>query len=166
MSEKESKETEFIRLVNESQRIIHNICRMYCDDETHREDLFQEIILQLWKSYPSFKKESKFSSWLYKVALNVAIQDFRKEKKRKTLLSDKSKIQEINHNPQHEYVNEKVEALYKAISRLSKVEKAIVMLYLDEIPYEEIAQIIGITQNYVRVRMNRIKTKLKENLNH
>ena len=78
--ENKNIEKKFSEKVFESQGIIHKVCRMYCDDDTHRKDLFQEIILQLWKSYPSFKGESKFSTWMYRVALNVGIQDFRKEK--------------------------------------------------------------------------------------
>ena len=85
MTEEKRTEKEFTQRVNESQGIIHKVCRMYCDDEIHRKDLFQEIVLQLWKSYSSFRGESNFSSWMYRVALNVAIQDFRKEKKRKYL---------------------------------------------------------------------------------
>lgn len=162
MSEEEKKENEFIRLVDESQGIIHKVCRMYCDDETHREDLFQEIILQLWKSYPSFKGESKFSSWMYRVALNVALQDFRKEKKRKFLFLESFEFKEPASIPKNEYKDERIEALYKAISNLDKIERAIMLLHLDEVANEEIAEIVGITQNYVRVRMSRIRTKLAQ----
>lgn len=160
MTENENKENEFVKLVNESQGIIHKVCRLYCDDQTHREDLFQEIILQLWKSYPSFKGDSKFSSWMYRVALNVAIQDFRKEKKRKYLFLESFEFKEPSTIQKNEYKDERIEALYKAISNLDKIEKAIMMLHLDEVPNDEIAKIIGISQNYVRVKMTRIRTKL------
>lgn len=160
MSVEEKKKNEFIKLVNESQGIIHKVCRLYCDDATHREDLFQEIVLQLWKSYPSFKGESKFSTWMYRVALNVAIQDFRKEKKRKFLFLESFEFKEPSTPPKNEYKDERIEALYKAISNLDKIERAIIMLYLDEIPNDEIAEIVGISQNYVRVKMTRIRTKL------
>ena len=160
MPEKEQKENEFIRLVDESQGIIHKVCRMYCDDEIHREDLFQEIVLQLWKSYPSFKRESKFSTWMYRVALNVAIQDFRKEKKRRFLFLEQLEFKETASAPKKEYKDERIEALYKAISNLDKIERAIMLLHLDDLPNEEIAEIVGITQNYVRVKMTRIRKKL------
>jgi len=137
---------------------------MYCDDETHREDLFQEIVLQLWKSYPSFRGESKFSSWMYRVALNVAIQDFRKEKKRKFLFLESFEFEEPSSPPKNEYKDERIEALYRAISNLDKIEKAIMMLYLDEVANEEIADIVGISQNYVRVKMTRIRTKLAKTI--
>lgn len=135
---------------------------MYCDDQTHRQDLFQEIVLQLWKSYPTFREESKFSSWMYRVALNVAIQDFRKEKKRKYLFLENLEFKEPASLPQSDHKDERISALYNAISKLDKIEKAIVMLHLDEIPNNEIAEIVGISQNYVRVKMTRIRTKLAE----
>jgi len=160
LPEKEQKEKEFIRLVDESQGIIHKVCRMYCDDETHREDLFQEIVLQLWKSYPSFRGESKFSSWMYRVALNVAIQDFRKEKKRKFLFLENFEFKEPSSSPKNEYKDERIEALYTAISNLDKIERAIMILHLDEVANEDIADIVGISQNYVRVKMTRIRKKL------
>ena len=150
--------------MNESQGIIHKVCRMYCDDETHRKDLFQEIILQLWKSYPSFKGDSKFSSWMYRVALNVAIQDFRKEKKRKFLFLETFEFKEPRTKPPDDVTDERIQALYKAISHLNKIEKAIMLLHLDEVSNEEIAEIVGITQNYVRVKMTRIRTKLAQTI--
>ena len=150
--------------MDESQGIIHKVCRMYCDDETHREDLFQEIVLQLWKSYPSFKGESKFSSWMYRVSLNVAIQDFRKEKKRKLLFLESFEFKEPAPAPKNEYKDERIEALYKAIASLDKIERAIMLLHLDDMPNDEIAEIVGITQNYVRVKMTRIRTKLAQTI--
>ena len=159
MSEEKGIEKEFVQRVNESQGIIHKVCRLYCDDETHRKDLFQEIVLQLWKSYSSFRGESKFTSWMYRVALNVAIQDL-KEKKRKYLFLESFEFKEPTALPQNDYKDERIEALYKAISKLDKIEKAIIMLHLDDIPNDEIAEIVGISQNYVRVKMTRIRTKL------
>ncbi|MDA3944295.1 MAG: sigma-70 family RNA polymerase sigma factor [Bacteroidetes bacterium] len=164
MSEEKRKEKEFARLVNESQGIIHKVCRMYCDNQTHRDDLFQEIVLQLWKSYPSFRGESRFSFWMYSVALNVAIQDFRKEKKRKYLFLESFEFKEPSAVPQNEYKDERIKALHQAIAKLDKIEKAIMMLHLDEVPNDEIAEIVGITQNYVRVKMTRIRTKLAETI--
>ncbi|MBE9047747.1 sigma-70 family RNA polymerase sigma factor [Pleurocapsales cyanobacterium LEGE 10410] len=164
MSQKEQREEEFINLVNESQGIIHKVCRMYCDDEIHRKDLFQEIVLQLWKSYPSFRGDSKFSSWMYRVALNVAIQDFRKEKKRKYLFLESVDFREPSINPDTEINDERIAALYKAIAQLDKIERAIMILHLDEVTNEEIADIVGITQNYVRVKMTRIRRKLAETI--
>jgi RNA polymerase sigma factor (sigma-70 family) len=165
LSNKTPNEEEFIKLVSASQGIIHKICRLYCDDEEHRKDLLQEILVQLWNSFSSFRGDSKFSSWMYSVALNVAIQDFRKEKKRKLILfeSCEFKASEPDHSTSAE--NEQLKAMYQAIAKLDKVEKAIILLYLEGSSNEEIAEIIGITQNYVRVKMNRIKQKISKTVN-
>lgn len=164
MPDKKRKEIEFTQRVKESQAIIHKVCRMYCDDQTHRQDLFQEIILQLWRSYPSFRGASKFSSWMYSVALNVAIQDFRKEKKRKHLFLESFDFKEPIINPHKGNQDERIKALYQAISKLDKIEKAIMILHLDEVANDEIADIVGITQNYVRVKMTRIRAKLAKTI--
>lgn len=158
------KEKEFTQRVNGSQGIIHKVCRMYCDDQLHREDLFQEIVIQLWKSYSSFRGESKFSSWMYRIALNVAIQDFRKEKKRKYLFLESYEFKEPSLNIEEDYKDDQIRALHLAIAQLDKIEKAIVLLHLDGVANEEIAKIVGITQNYVRVKMTRIRTKLAKTI--
>jgi RNA polymerase sigma-70 factor (ECF subfamily) len=155
-------EIEFSRRVKEYQGIIHKVSRMYCDNEEHRKDLFQEILIQLWKSYPSFRGDAKFSTWMYRVAINVAIQDLRKTKKKQRLFFQTNRFKEASHDDETEMENEKIKRMYAAISKLNKVEKAIVMLHLEEKTNEEIADIVGITQNYVRVKMNRIKTKLSK----
>ena len=155
----------FSEKVIESQGIIHKVCRMYCDDPEHRKDLFQEIIIQLWKSFPSFRNESKFSTWMYRVALNVAIQDLRKAKMKQQFFFQTNQFKDYSDDEKSDLQDERLKLMHKAIANLNKIEKAIVMLHLDEKSNEEIANIIGITQNYVRVKMNRIKTKLSKTVN-
>jgi len=157
-------EAAFVDRVDASQGIIHKVCRMYCDDPSRRADLFQEIVLQLWKSYPSFRADSSFSTWMYRVALNVAIQDFRKEKKRKYLFLESVAYKEPTYESYTDNEDQRIRALYKAISALDKIERAIMMLHLEEVPNEKIADIVGISQNYVRVKMTRIRNKLGEKL--
>ena len=157
-------EIEFSRRVKESQGIIHKVSRMYCDNEEHRKDLFQEILIQLWKSYPAFRGDSKFSTWMYRVALNVAIQDLRKTKKKQQLFFQTNQFKDTSEEKKSEFQDEKLNLMHAAIAKLNKAEKAIVMLHLDEKSNEEIAEIIGITQNYVRVKMNRIKKKLSKTI--
>lgn len=157
-----NREEEFVKQITVSQGIIHKVCRMYCDDEEHRKDLFQEILIQLWKSYESFRGEAKFSTWMYRVAINVAIQDFRKAKKKRNLFFQTNQFKENLEENNSGFQDEKLKLMHTAITKLNKVEKAIVMLHLDEKSNEEIAEIIGITQNYVRVKMNRIKIKLSK----
>ena len=162
----EQLEIEFSKRIEESQGIIHKVSRMYCDNEEHRKDLFQEILIQLWKSYPSFRGDSKFSTWMYRVAINVAIQDLRKTKKKQELFFQTNQFKDTSDEKKSEVQDEKLKLMHKAIAGLNKVEKAIVMLHLDEKSNEEIAEIVGITQNYVRVKMNRIKTKLSKTINN
>jgi RNA polymerase sigma-70 factor (ECF subfamily) len=154
-------EKEFLQIITENQGIIHKVCSVYCDLEEDRRDLFQEILAQLWKSYPTFRNESKFSTWMYRVALNTAITSFKKDKRQ----PDKSGISYENLQLAEEMYDsreeEQIRMLNKAVSNLSGIEKSIILLFLEDKKYEEIAEITGITQNYVRVKMNRIKKKLK-----
>lgn len=154
-------EKEFLAIITENQGIIHKVCSIYCNSEEDRRDLFQEILVQLWKSFPSFRSESKFSTWMYRVALNTAITSFKKDKRQ----PDKSGIPFENlHLPEELYdtgAEEQIRMLNQAVSQLTGIEKSIILLFLEDKKYEEIAEITGITQNYVRVKMNRIKKKLK-----
>ena len=155
-----ASEKEFISLLNQHQKIIYKVCNLYMNIHSEREDLFQEITLQAWKAYKNFRGDAKFSTWLYRVALNTAITYFRKEKRKPDIYSTDMvpDLAEENSDP----VEEQVKAMYAAIGNLSKIDKAIVMLYLEDYSYIEIGDMMGITANNVAVKMNRIKTKLKE----
>ncbi|MDP3433339.1 MAG: sigma-70 family RNA polymerase sigma factor [Bacteroidota bacterium] len=154
-------EKEFLQIITENQGIIHKVCSIYCDSEEDRRDLFQEILVQLWKSFSSFRNESKFSTWMYRVALNTASTSFKKDKRQ----PDKSGIPYENLQLAVEVYDttteDQIKMLNKAVSQLTGIEKSIILLFLEDKKYEEIAEITGITQNYVRVKMNRIKKKLK-----
>lgn len=154
-------EKEFLQIITENQGIIHKVCSIYCDLEEDRRDLFQEILVQLWKSYPSFRSESKFSTWMYRVALNTAITSFKKDKRQ----PDKTGVSYENLQLAEELYDldteDQIKMLNQAVSQLTGIEKSIILLFLEDKKYEEIAEITGITQNYVRVKMNRIKKKLK-----
>jgi RNA polymerase sigma factor (sigma-70 family) len=158
-------EKEFLQIITENQGIIHKVCSIYCDLEEDRRDLFQEILVQLWKSYPSFRSESKFTTWMYRVALNTAITSFKKDKRQ----PDKSGVSYENLQLAEEIYDtrteDQIKVLNQAVSQLSGIEKSIILLFLEDKKYEEIAEITGITQNYVRVKMNRIKKKLKMLMN-
>lgn len=150
---------QFLELIHKHQGIIHKICFIYCKYKSDREDLQQEIILQLWKSFPSFQGNAAFSSWMYRVALNTAIN----QTKRPGLLLDASSSPEIPVDPYESLdLSEELRILYRAISHLKKVEKAIILLWLEERSYEEIAGSIGISVKNVSVRLVRIKNKLAE----
>jgi len=154
-------EREFLQIIRENQGIIHKVCNMYCDAEEDRNDLFQEIVAQLWKSYPSFRKESKVTTWMYRVGLNTAITSFKKNKRRpdqNLLPFENFEVADENHEAETE---ENIKLLHRAVAQLTGIEKSIILLFLENKKYEDIAEITGITQNYVRVKMNRIKKKLK-----
>jgi len=134
---------------------------MYENDQDVRNDLFQEIVLQLWKSFPSFRGESKITTWMYRIALNTAISGLRKQFRRvktedlRELHLNITDVSDVN-------LEDDFQKLQCAIRQLPEIERAMIMMALEEISYEEIAETIGITQNNVRVRMNRIREKLKK----
>jgi RNA polymerase sigma-70 factor (ECF subfamily) len=154
-------EKQFLHIITENQGIIHKVCSIYCDSEEDRRDLFQEILVQLWKSFPSFRSESKVTTWMYRVALNTAITSFKKDKRQ----PDKPGLAFENlHLADESYdsgTDDQIKMLNQAVAQLTGIEKSIILLFLEDKKYEEIAEITGITQNYVRVKMNRIKKKLK-----
>ena len=154
-------EKKFLDIVRNNQGIIHKVCSIYCDNEEDRNDLVQEILAQLWKSFPTFRNESKFTTWMYRVALNTAITTFKKnirQPDRSPLSHSNFLMVDENSAPELE---DNIRLLREAISKLTGIEKSIILLYLENKSYEDIADITGITQNYVRVKMNRIKKKLK-----
>lgn len=152
---------EFVSLLKTHQNIIHKVCNLYMEQYKDREDLFQEITLQAWKAFHSFRGDAKFSTWLYRVALNTAITFYRKEKRSPSILTT-DMLPEIANDVETHQQEEQLKAMYAAIGELSKIDKAIVMLYLEDYAYQEIGEMMGITANNVAVKMNRIKTKLKE----
>jgi RNA polymerase sigma-70 factor (ECF subfamily) len=156
------EEQKFINLINLHQGLIHKVCFMYEQDPDCRNDLFQEIVLQLWKSFHTFRGEAKITTWMYRIALNTAISGYR----RQTRHIKTEDLKEMHFNISENYTSEEREEdfqrLQSAIRQLSEIERAMIMLALDEVSYEEIAETIGITQNNVRVRMNRIREKLKK----
>ncbi len=157
-----TSESDFVRLVNRHQGIIHKVCGMYCHDKDDKKDLFQEVVLQLWKSFASFRGESKVTTWIYRVALNTAISAFRKEVKKPEQTDILTMSIQVPEDTEFQEKNDQFQLLYQAIRQLSEIDRALVMLYLDDLPYEDIAEMMGITANNARVRMNRIREKLRQ----
>lgn len=155
-----SSAPEFIKFIRQHQKIIHKVCHLYIDNPTDREDLFQEILLNAWKSWPTFRNDARFTTWLYQVALNTAISSFRKEK-RKPVQQVLDGELTLADTPDDES-EQQFRAMYLAIADLNKIDKAVVMLYLEQYDYKSIGQMLGMTDNNVAVRMNRIKAFLKE----
>jgi RNA polymerase sigma-70 factor (ECF subfamily) len=158
-------EQNFVTLLKQNQNIVHKICRLYTTNDDEHNDLFQEIAIQLWKAFPKFRNESKFSTWAYRVALNTAITLYRKstkEIKTNSFESERVWVKQEEYNFEEE---EQLALLYKAVQQLNDIDKALVFLYLEDKDYQEIADTMGITEVNARVKMNRIKGKLKKIVN-
>ncbi|WP_243837346.1 RNA polymerase sigma factor [Mucilaginibacter gilvus] len=156
---------QFILLITNNQGLILKVCNMYCNSREDKEDLFQDIILQLWRAYGSFNGNSKVSTWVYRIALNNAITRLRKETKREKFaaLDDSAfNISAIDNTEE----NQQVLQMYSAIKNLTEVERAITMLYMDDYSYKEIADVIGLSESNVGFNLNKIRTKLKTIVNN
>ena len=152
----------FVEMVYTHMGIIYKIYKLYAAEED-RDDLKQEIIYQLWLSYPSFRGDSKFQSWMYRVALNTAMLGLRARKMKYTGLSDHAL--EISDDPfEHEDKEIRIRQLYKQIAKLKDLDKTIIFLYLEQCSYDEIAEITGISTKNVSVRLVRIREKLRAQL--
>jgi RNA polymerase sigma-70 factor (ECF subfamily) len=156
------KESEFLKLVESNKGILFKICRIYQDNAEDQDDLLQEITMQLWLAFDSFRGDSKFTSWMYRVALNTAIAFFKKQKRRPdnhNLPEGFDKADKLSDAGEQE---DQLAMFYRAVRQLNKIEKALVYLYMENQSYEEIATHLGITPVNARVRMSRLKDKLKE----
>lgn len=162
---KKKLEHKFVTDLERHQNIVHKICRIYTNDQASHNDLFQEITIQLWNAYPKFRGDSKFSTWMYRVALNTAITLYRKNK-RGIQTQDYDtvhfRIQAEEYDPVQE---QQLKLLYNAVKELNDIEKALVFLYLEDKNYKDISETLGITEVNARVKMNRVKTKLRNILN-
>jgi RNA polymerase sigma factor (sigma-70 family) len=158
-------EKKFLDDFSNNQNIVHKVCRIYTTNQDQHNDLFQEIAIQLWKNYSKFRGEAKFSTWMYRVALNTAISLYRKST-RTVKTQDFSDVSfKIASNDYDDTQDQQLTALYNAIRNLNDIDKALIFLYLEDKPYKEIAIALGISEVNARVKMNRAKDKLKKILN-
>ncbi len=157
------KEEPFIKAIEENEGLIYKIASFYTDDKNDRADLVQEIIYQLWKSFETFRQESALSTWMYRVAMNTSIHHLKKSKKRSTLIPLDSEILNIKDEDDN-YMEEKILEVRKHISHLNLLDKGIVMLYLENKSYEEIAEIVGISKTNVGTKLSRIKEKIRQQI--
>jgi len=141
--------------------IIIKLCRAYTNSQEDFEDYYQEVCLQIWRSKENFRAESQWSTWVYRISLNVCLTLLKKNKnKGHHFVSDSIAVEETEDN--YAFSDESLNLLYAAIRQLSEIDRAIIMLYLEEKPYKEIADIIGTNSNNIGVRVKRIKTRLKK----
>ncbi|QLE01599.1 RNA polymerase sigma factor [Galbibacter sp. BG1] len=158
-------EHNFVKELEENQNIVHKICKIYTDNQHAHNDLFQEITIQLWKAYPKFRGDAKFSTWMYRISLNTAITLYRKSKRQIRTQDFDSVLYKVKATAYDDTEEQQLRLMYDAIKQLNDIEKALVFLYLEDKNYKEIAETIGISEVNARVKMNRIKTKLKNILN-
>ena len=154
-------QTEFIELLERNKKMIYKVSHMYCDNTIDKRDLFQDIISNLWVSFPSFRNESKISTWIYRVSLNTAITWFRDHARQFKRIEFTNLIPNLT-DENDSTADELYDQLYRAINSLGKVDKAIILLLLDEYSYAEIAEIIGISKTNAATKISRIKLKLRD----
>lgn len=156
-----NREQDFLQKIEQHKGVIYKVARMYMSDPDDQNDLFQEIVLQLWKSYESFRGGSQFSTWMYRVAINTAMVFFKKETKRKSnytaAVTDEIAAEE--YNPVKET---QLSYFYEAVQDLNVVEKALIFLFLEGQSHKDIAANLGLTEVNTRVKLTRTKEKLQE----
>jgi RNA polymerase sigma factor (sigma-70 family) len=158
-----NQETAFVEMIKENETLIFKITAIYGNNPEDKQDLYQEIVLQLWRSFKKFKGEAKASTWIYRVALNTAISRLRKEKKSTDTVPYDTYVHSFT-DTQDTILEERSKELHHQISRLNDIEKAVILLYLENKSYSEIAEITGITASNVSTKMGRIKEKLKKKI--
>ncbi|CAA0229755.1 RNA polymerase ECF-type sigma factor [Tenacibaculum maritimum] len=158
-------EAKFLLDFEQNQNIVHKVCRIYTTNQDAHNDLFQEITIQLWKNYSRFRGDAKFSTWMYRVALNTAISLYRKSTRTIKTQDISDFAYKIKSNDYDDTEELQLKALYTAIHKLNDIDKALIFLYLENKPYKEISKTLGISQVNARVKMNRAKEKLKKVLN-
>lgn len=159
MKKQQLLEKEFTELVQEYQHVIWKVCYMYSKDAEHLNDLYQESLINLWKAFPGFRHESKPSTWVYRITLNSCISYFRRFEKPMKTLPLNGQWDCIAEDNQ---LSSLLQEVYQLINRLNPLEKALILLWLDEKDYQEIAQITGISASNVGTKLSRIKEKLKK----
>jgi RNA polymerase sigma-70 factor (ECF subfamily) len=155
----------FLQLIQDNKGILFKISSSYCRNAADREDLMQEIVYQLWKSGHQFDANRKFSTWMYRIALNVAISHYRKERRSglHITVSASLHLMDLEDRPDgSEEIEEKIDLLQRCISELGELDKALMILYLEEKSYREIAEILGITETNVATKLGRIKGRLRQ----
>ena len=155
----ENVEQEFLSVIREYERVIYKVCYLYTTPNATLNDLYQEVVLNIWKAFPKFRRECKISTWIYRIALNTCISFIRKEKNIPEIVT---LTQEADCSEEDDETQAMLQQLYRMINRLGQLEKSIILLYLEEKSYEDISEITGLTVTNVATKLNRIKDKLKK----
>ncbi|HLZ89568.1 MAG TPA: sigma-70 family RNA polymerase sigma factor [Puia sp.] len=152
---------DLLRLIQDNKGILYKISSSYCRNAGDREDLMQEMIYQLWRSAPRYDKNQKFSTWMYRIALNVAISFYRKTSRSGVTVELDAEAQ-FSDESGDEVLTERIEVLQRFIRNLNELDKALMILYLEERPYREMAEILGVSETNVATKLSRIKGRLKQ----
>ncbi|MCD8167687.1 MAG: sigma-70 family RNA polymerase sigma factor [Bacteroides sp.] len=155
----ETTEQEFLSAVKEYERVIYKVCYLYATPGVPLADLYQEVVLNIWKAWPAFRRESKISTWIYRIALNTCITFIRKEKNIPEFVRLSAETESLRE--EDDPLNRMLAEMYRIISRLGQLEKSIILLYLEKRSYEEIAEITGLTVTNVATRLAQIKEKMR-----
>jgi len=151
----------FQTAVDQHKKILYKVCNSYCRNRDDRDDLAQEIIIQLWRSFGKFDERYRFSTWMYRIALNVAISFYRRENRRtRYVISDGEHLLEAIDETKSQ--PEEIRLLYEFIEGLDPLNKALVLLYLEGNNYQEIAEVLGISETNVATKISRLKSKMKQ----
>lgn len=160
-------EDTFLAALEENQQKLLRICSVYAKDDSGTKDLFQEVLFNIWKSMPSFNGEATIGTWMYRITLNVCLRMRSKEIKlqKKTIRMDSITIGNLKADSEKNIQNDRLVALRNCIKKLNEADKAVITLYLEELPYTEISKVLGLKENTVAVKVKRIKKKLSNCLN-
>lgn len=163
----ENKDKKYKRIIYENQEMIFRLCCSYVMNTDLRNDLFQNILIRIWKGLNSFENRSSMNTWIYRIAVNTSIDFLRKKENNrqisKSIDSDKIELIEDSTNLEEDLIiSEKIQFMYKCISKLSFIDKTIITLYLEDISYKEISEIVGISEKNVSVKLTRIKNKINK----
>jgi len=153
---------EFVELIGSTHALILKVCNLYEENPSLRGDLYQEIVLNLWKNYDKFNRQAAFSTWMYRVAINTAISLYRKETLRSPRINYSAEFPQIADSPPNKEQQAQLEQLYKALRQLPETDRALVLMYLDDCSYKKMEDVMGMKEATLRVRMNRVKDKLRE----
>ncbi len=156
MKQEVKEDEQFLDMIRQNEGIIYKVASFYADVDHPISDLYQEVVLNLWKSFASFRGDSKYSTWIYRIALNTCVSFYRRSKRNVTYVDISMDIPDTVDN------SEDIQELYKLINRLGKIERALVLLYLDDKSYKEIAEITGLSVTNVATKLSRIKEKLRQ----
>jgi len=157
-------EKEFLDMIEAQKRTIYKVCYMYANDQDDLNDLFQESVLNLWKSFPSYRGDSKLTTWVYRISMNTCITYLRHASHRPQTVPMTANV--ASQMAADEDTSAQLQDLYKLINQLGKLERALILLWLEERNYQEMADILGLSKANVAVKLNRIREKLRKMSNN